>query len=773
MTELLGEALQVLPSTRYWQLQRDWDTCIQTYIGNEDKKITQTAETLPLLAENILERILCCFDLSKRHCNIATLYKVVADYVINNNNITWDAQMMNSLNALLEYNPCRSNTVRKRADVQLKEYALLYNLCLTRINTGVNTESLGMTVSVESIKEAATDGDLLLQAWVGGKPEAIGFYKNYTFLENKRLNLLKLLLSKFKTFDTMLRMFINIAQSDIGKVRSEMKAKHHKERIDKEAKHHKERINVLTRKRSMDGCDECMSDIEFIQSIQDESKQEQVWNALRQQQNIEGPLVDEDKKDVAPRYGYDSDYNLYKFESFNGSFWYTQVVDHDTAERVRPTYAKTAERVRPTDAETHSIFTPGTTVGSIFADMQTTQSTTQDIDSQLNEFYEGCFDKPSLSQRTRDLFVGEEHLLLEAIEKLKLTFPTFTGFFKTMPGCILCGMQSTGARAKQIRVCVPCSSNNPVHQQRVTSWITAREHSADHTLELETFIEKAREESTPGKYSTTDVPPDTYAYVDKKPATCSLCNQGTNILGGNVLYSHHTSCILKKLGKGFEDIGTESIQKVRGYPMSNSTNQWNNRLAEYSRHTAIQNLRKQTSDFGSYCELCWTDHPTNDKTQCCQFVFSYEQKNESEYPTGYYCAEFHNFPSVEEIKRIKSMKDFICLSGRDITEFIVHVQTGDQYMLNNPCLNFITKNWKPQAGVEPQSAPSVTTSSSKRLPSLMERIKAVECDIGEEESKEALIDRIKAAEIQIMGYVCTGSPIDRIKILETALGIHQ
>ena len=394
-----------------------------------------------------------------------------------------------------------------------------------------------------------------------------------------------------------------------------------------------------------------------------------MWNALRQQ-NIEGPLVNEDKKDVAPRYGYDSDYNLYKFESINGSFWYTQVVDHNTAELVRPT----------------------------------TQSTTQDIDidSQLKKFYKGCFGESYLPEKTSDLFVGEEHLLLEAIEKLNRSFPTFTEFFKTMPGCILCGMQSTGARANQIRVCVPCSSNNPVHRQRVTSWITAREHSADHTLELETFIEKAREESTPGEYSTTDVPPDTYAYVDKKPAKCSLCKKnvsGGN--GGNVMYSHHTNCILKELGKGFEQIITESIQKVRGYPMSNSTNQWNNRLAEYSRHTAIQNLRKQTSDYGSYCELCWTDHPTNDKTQCWQFVFSYEQKKkESEHPRGYYCAEFHNFPSVEEIKRLKSMKDSICLSGRrDITEFIVHVQTGDQYMLNNPCLNFITKNWKSQAGV--------------------------------------------------------------------------
>ena len=119
------------------------------------------------------------------------------------------------------------------------------------------------------------------------------------------------------------------------------------------------------------------------------------------------------------------------------------------------------------------------------------------------------------------------------------------------------------------------------------------------------------------------------------------------------------------------------------------------------------------------------------------------------------------------------MNDSICLSGRDITEFIVHVQTGDQYMLNNSCLDFITKNWKPQAGVEPKRAPSVTTSSSKRPPSLMERIKAVESDIGEDHSKGTLIDRIQAAEIQIKGEVSTGSPIDRIKILEAALGIHQ
>ena len=101
----------------------------------------------------------------------------------------------------------------------------------------------------------------------------------------------------------------------------------------------------------MDGCDECMSDIEFIQSIQDESKQEQVWNALRQQQNVEGPLVNEDKKDVAPRYGYDSDYNLYKFESISGSFWYTQVVDHKTAELVcaqhTPRLRTFSHRARP------------------------------------------------------------------------------------------------------------------------------------------------------------------------------------------------------------------------------------------------------------------------------------------------------------------------------------------------------------------------------------------------------------------------------------------
>ena len=137
-------------------------------------------------------------------------------------------------------------------------------------------------------------------------------------------------------------------------------------------------------------------------------------------------------------------------------------------------------------------------------------------------------------------------------------------------GCVLCGAQATGTYEGMSRLCALCIyaiQNGKVldfttRMTAVSRWNSMLtylyNHQLNHTENYVKLHETIVGASDPNDFYGDFNPPTTYV---SSSDTCSICGQSTDDgRGGNKTHRIHTSCAMKELGRGFEDIHEIAIE---------------------------------------------------------------------------------------------------------------------------------------------------------------------------------------------------------------------
>jgi hypothetical protein len=137
-------------------------------------------------------------------------------------------------------------------------------------------------------------------------------------------------------------------------------------------------------------------------------------------------------------------------------------------------------------------------------------------------------------------------------------------------GCVLCGAQATGKYKGMTHLCVPCIyaiktgkvSKPTTRMTAVSRWNSMLTYPYEYNLNYTENYVKLHE-TVVGASDSSDFfgdfnPPTTYV---SSHDTCSICGQSTDDgRGGNKTHRIHTSCAMKELGSGFEDIPEIAIK---------------------------------------------------------------------------------------------------------------------------------------------------------------------------------------------------------------------